>query len=74
MLTLFILSYTLGAVVTYVASFAYWQQILPGDIAKRHYWSYMQIAIKDSFLWPFAVYYYYTIHERVPFKCGLKFY
>ncbi len=69
MLTLFILSYTLGAVVTYGAIFAFfkkWENV-----------GYIEDIITALFLglgWPISIIFYLCMDGRKPFQSGLKFY
>ena len=69
MLTLFILSYTLGAVVTYGAIFAYWQGKYGGDIAED-----FRISLFFGIVWPAGVLVAFANAGRKPFQSGLKFY
>ncbi len=70
---LFILSYTLGAVVTYGAGFAYWQS-LASNISERDYGSDGFYALKGASLWPVMIIVYLFIDGRKPFQSGFKFY
>lgn len=67
MLTLFILSYTLGAVVTYGALFAYSQSI-------NAFWISRGDIVGFGILWPMSVVVVLYFHGRKPFQSGLKFY
>ncbi len=69
MLTLFILSYTLGAVVTYGASFAYWQSCWHG-MADKEYKVDMMHSIFFGVVWPTTL----IATRRKFFQSGLKFY
>ena len=73
MLTLFILSYTLGAVVTYGASFGYLQNNWPG-CAKRDYWYDVRTSARDGIIWPISIIVFLKVDGRIAFQSGLKFY
>ncbi len=68
MLTLFLLSYTLGAVVTYGAVFSYWENEVPGSADNK------QDAIEVGIFWPMQTLSYLSVFGRKPFQSGLKFY
>ncbi len=75
MLTLFILSYTLGAIVTYGALFAWWQQDWwCKETAKRYYKLDIMRALLAGVLWPLANIITLIVWDREPFQSGLKFY
>ncbi len=73
MLTLFILSYTLGAVVTYGAGFSYVQSLAP-KVAKRDYKTDRKATLAHGIIWPIAIGIYLWVDGRKPFQSGLKFY
>ena len=73
MLTLFILSYTLGAVVTYGAGFAYWQGLSPKS-AVKDYKRDMRGSASVAWMWPVGIVIYLLTDGRKPFQSGLKFY
>lgn len=66
MLTLFILSYTLGAVITYGAVFAFGQQ--------RNYDNDWSAALLFAIPWPAGIPALMIEDGRMIFQSGLKFY
>ncbi len=73
MLILFILSYTLGAVVTYGAIFSFWQSRWYGIADKQHKSDMMQAVVSGVF-WPICIFSALSVWGRKPFQSGLKFY
>ncbi len=71
MLTLFILSYTLGAVVTYGALFAYFQMKW---MSKDDYYNDLFMALFGGITWPVSNVVSFLMWGRKPFQSGLKFY
>ena len=73
MLTLFILSYTLGAVVTYGAAFSFCQRSWP-SIADEVRCVDMSLTVGFAVIWPIFIFAIITVAGRKPFQSGLKFY
>ncbi len=73
MLTLFILSYTLGAVVTYGLEMAYWQGAFPLS-ASDLYVSSLIMSLFLALIWPIGLLMHAMYSLGDVFKYGLKFY
>ncbi len=67
MLTLFLLSYTLGAVVTYGAHYAFFERKYP---AAENIW----FALFGGATWPVANMVTLLVYGKRAFQYGLKFY
>ncbi len=74
MLTLFILSYTLGAVVTYGASFAWFQRNFP-SLADNDYYKDIAVSLFAGVFWCVGgLLGAFLGAKRGLFQSGLKFY